>query len=148
MVFFKSICTVNVLDCRHVYHKSCCKWALAGVLFLVTHPCTALSGPHCPGYSSPAAGLPNVAFIWAGDDQVCWQNTLCILSLTKKAAWAEPWHKLQQRVKDMPYLHRGAIEGETVTSPLNSWTAFLIKQIQSCFLWCTERVEQSTGREH
>lgn len=37
-------------------------------------------------------------------------------------------------------------EDEIATS-LNSWTIFLMKHIQLCFLWCTERVEQNPNKE-
>lgn len=49
---------------------------------------------------------------WAGGDQVCLQTTLYALSQTReRLPRAEPWYKLQQRVRDVPYLHRGSTQG-------------------------------------
>lgn len=102
-----------------MYVKNLMQVGSAHVLFLVT--CTALSGPRCPGYSSPAAGLPNVASTWAGDAQVCWQNTLCIPSLTLKGLPKLSHGANCSREPRIFLTYTGeAVKGEIVTSPLNS----------------------------
>lgn len=139
---------VDVLGCRHACQKAAASGHQLVFSSLDLHSIVRLFW-HCPGYSSPAAELPNAASTWAGDAQVCWQNTLCILSLILKRLPKLSHGANCSREPRIFLTYTGeAIKGEIVTSPLNSWTAFLMKQIQPCFLWSTERVEQSTDREH
>lgn len=84
------------------------QWAQAGVTLLVTGPCTALAGSRHPGHLSLAAGLPNIASAWAGDAQLCPQNTLYVLSLTlERLPQAEPLEQTAAESKGCSLLPQG-----------------------------------------
>lgn len=59
-----------------------------------------------------------------------------------------PWAVLTGPQSGCSFTYMGeATQDEIATSSLNSWTIFLMKHIQLCFLWCTERAEQSANKK-
>lgn len=87
------------------------QWAQAGIPLLVTGPlqhwqdhATLVTHPQLQG---------SLTLHWLGQRMlklVC-KTPLYVLSLAlERPLQAEPWHKQQQKVKDVPYLDRGSDE--------------------------------------
>ena len=135
---------VVVLDYRQVYHKSWYsghKLAFPSLwLVPVQHwqdHATLVTHPWLQGFLTLGQ--------LGQERQVCLQNTLYTLSPTlERLPQAEPWYKLQQTVKDVPYLHRGSNYGWDYYLFFKEVNDIPYKAYTALFSVMHRRVEQST----